>query len=144
MVDEAAARTVATGVALLAWTVALGDVRWLVVPLAYGFIARVVAGPRYSPLALVATRVVARRHPGRLVPGPPKRFAQAMGVGFSVTAAVLFLAGQPSAARVVIGLLASAATLEAVFGFCLGCKVFALGMRLGLVPASTCERCVVG
>jgi len=34
-----------------------------------------------------------------------------------------------------------AATLESVFALCLGCQVFALLMRLGLVPEETCERC---
>ena len=26
-------------------------------------------------------------------------------------------------------------------GLCVGCKVFYVGMRLGLVPASVCEQC---
>ena len=45
---------------------------------------------------------------------------------FSVTAAVLALAaGDTGAAYVVLGLLTVAATLESVFGLCLGCKAFA-------------------
>jgi len=42
---------------------------------------------------------------------------------------------------VLTGLLVVAATLESVFAFCLGCQVFAVLMRVGLVPAETCERC---
>jgi hypothetical protein len=38
-------------------------------------------------------------------------------------------------------MLATAATLESVFGYCLGCKVFALLMRAGLIPDEVCERC---
>ena len=59
-------------------------------PLAYGFLARVAAGPRYSPLGLFVTRVavpllgIAPRN----VPGPPKRFAQGMGAVISVAAVV--------------------------------------------------------
>ena len=34
-----------------------------------------------------------------------------------------------------------AATLESVFAMCLGCKAFALLMRLGVMPESVCERC---
>jgi hypothetical protein len=143
LVNETAARTVAAGVALMAWPAAALALPWLVPVLLYGFVARVVAGPRYSPLAIVATRVVAPRLGGRLVPGPPKRFAQAMGVGFSSAAGVLFVAGQPGAARVVLAALATAATLEAVLGLCIGCKLFALGMRVGVVPERVCERCVV-
>src|SRR5688572_3690288 len=71
-------------------TIAL-DLEWMTALLAYGFVARVIAGPRFSPLALVITRVVTPALPieGRLVPGPPKRFAQLLGAVFTVTAAVL-------------------------------------------------------
>jgi hypothetical protein len=34
-----------------------------------------------------------------------------------------------------------AATLEAALGFCLGCKVFAVLMRLGLIPDDVCAEC---
>jgi len=34
-----------------------------------------------------------------------------------------------------------AAGLESVFALCLGCKVFAGLMRLGLVPAGICAEC---
>ena len=33
------------------------------------------------------------------------------------------------------------ATLEAVFGYCVGCRIFALAMRVGLLPASVCAEC---
>ena len=35
--------------------------RWIIVPLAYGFVARVTSGPRFSPLGLAVTRVVRPR-----------------------------------------------------------------------------------
>jgi hypothetical protein len=41
-----------------------------------------------------------------------------------------------------VGAIAVAASLEAGLGFCLGCKVFALLMRAGIVPASACEACL--
>ena len=31
--------------------------------------------------------------------------------------------------------------IESVFGLCVGCKAFYLGMRLGLVPPHVCEDC---
>ena len=46
--------------------------------------------------------------------------------------------GFPSALLVLI---VAAATLEAVFALCIGCKIFALLMRAGVMPASICERC---
>ena len=143
-VDEVSARLVATGVVLLtAATIAL-DQPWIILLLAYGFVARVATGPRLSPLGLLVTRVVRPRLPvePRLIPGPPKRFAQAMGAGFTLTAAVLaFGFGLFGAAYVVLGMLLVAASLEAFAGYCLGCKIFGVLMRLGVIPAEVCERC---
>jgi hypothetical protein len=34
-----------------------------------------------------------------------------------------------------------AATLESVFAYCLGCKIFALLMRAGVIPTDVCEEC---
>lgn len=142
-VNDVAARTVATGVVVMGATVAGLGWGWVLVPLTYGFIARVAAGPRISPLGQFAVRVVAPRltRHEKLVPGPPKRFAQAIGVSFSVTASALWLAGAPGAARVVVALLVVAAALEAALGFCLGCKVFSVLMRLGVIPDDICEEC---
>ena len=104
---------------------------------------RVLTGPKASPLGQLVTRVVTPRLPvaPRLVPGPPKRFAQGIGAAFSATALVLTLVGQWGAAEVFLVLLATAAFLEAAVGLCLGCKTFAVLMRVGLIPAEVCERC---
>jgi hypothetical protein len=34
-----------------------------------------------------------------------------------------------------------AAGLESIFAYCLGCKVFAVLMRFGMIPEETCEAC---
>jgi Domain of unknown function (DUF4395) len=78
----------------------------------------------------------------RYSPGPPKRLAQGMGLAMSAAALGLhYGAHRPRAARMVLGVLAAAAGLEAGFGLCLGCKLFELGMRAGVVPESVCEEC---
>ena len=143
-VNETSARVVASGVVAMAATAALADQPFLMFPLAYGFAARVAAGPKFSPLGLLATRVVTPRLHVKhsYSPGPPKRLAQAMGLTMSGTALALRYGGRrPQAARLVLGALATAAGLEAAFGLCLGCKVFELGMRAGMVPESVCEEC---
>jgi hypothetical protein len=143
-VNEVSARLVAGGVvALSVLTIAL-NVPWLTAVIAYGFLARVASGPTLSPLGQLVTRVIVPRLPiaARPVPGPPKRFAQAIGATLSVAAAVLALPlGLTSAAYVLLGLLIAAATLESVFGLCLGCRMFALLMRAGMIPPEVCERC---
>ncbi|MGA7417497.1 MAG: DUF4395 domain-containing protein [Acidimicrobiales bacterium] len=143
-VNDYAARTVATGVLVLCVTAIASRQPWLLVPLAYGFWARVATGPTLSPLGQFATRLVAPRLPvgAKLVPGPPKRFAQAIGVGFSSTAVILWFGfGLSTAAWVVTGLLAVAALLEAAFGLCLGCVTFAGLMKAGVIPEHVCEAC---
>ena len=143
-VNEVSSRLVAGGVVLLALTIIIFDQPWLTAFLAYGFVARVLTGPKLSPLGQLVTRVITPRLPvaPKLVAGPPKRFAQGIGAVFSVTAAVLALGfGLQGAADVVLGLLVVAATLESVFAYCIGCHVFALLMRTGIIPAEVCERC---
>jgi hypothetical protein len=142
-VNDVAARTVATGVVIMAVAAIALRQPWLTIPLAFGFVARVASGPRFSPLGQIATRVVAPRLPDRakFVPGPPKRFAQAMGATFTIGALLLWLTGHTFGSYVVLGLLLVPATLEAALGYCVGCKLFAFGMRVGLVPESVCEEC---
>ena len=57
-VNEVSARLVAGGVVLMALGALLLGQMWLLVPLAYGFVARVVTGPTLSPLGQLVTRVV--------------------------------------------------------------------------------------
>lgn len=143
-VNEVSARLVAAGVVAMSVAAIAFDLRWLTVVLAYGFVARVLTGPKLSPLGQLVTRVVTPRlniEP-RLVAGPPKRFAQGIGAVFTVTAAVLALGFHNwGAARVLLAMMVVAASLEAFLGFCLGCKIFALLMRAGVVPEDVCERC---
>lgn len=143
-VNEVSARLVAGGVvALSALTLATQE-RWLLLPLAYGFLARVATGPTLSPLGLLVTRVVTPRLPtaARPVPGPPKRFAQGIGAALTTTAAVLAFAGAMTPALALVSILLVFASLEAFLGFCAGCRLFGVLMRAGLVPAGVCERCV--
>lgn len=141
-VNEIAARIVATGVVALAVTYLVTRSPVVLAVLAYGFVARVVTGPTLSPLGRMASSVLAPRFgPPRLVPGPPKRFAQAMGVTFTVGALVAHALGAGTVAVALIAGLTVAASLEAALGLCLGCKIFGLLMRLGVIPESVCAAC---
>ena len=142
-VNEKAARTVAAGVVALAIATAATGWFWLTIPLAYGFWARVLTGPTLSPLGQIATRFVAPLlGTPTPVPGPPKRFAQAMGVVMSTAALILGLVlGLETAAAVVLAVLAVAASLEAFAGLCLGCEIFRALMRVGIVPETVCVEC---
>jgi len=147
-VNEKAARSVAGGVVLLAaltlgLSVAAGHGwLWISAILAYGFLARVLTGPTLSPLGQFATRFAAPRlGTANPVAGPPKRFAQAIGAIVTVGAVVFLALGHDAVTQALLGVIIVAAVLESVFAYCIGCKVFAGLMRLGLIPAETCAAC---
>jgi len=142
-VNEKAARTVAGGVLVIACLTLATSWYWLLAVLAYGFLAQVLTGPTLSPLGRLATRVIAPRlGPERPVAGPPKRFAQAIGATLTIAASVAALVfAADTLADVLLAALILAAGLESILGYCLGCRIFALLMRVGIVPESVCLEC---
>ncbi|NUP73968.1 MAG: DUF4395 domain-containing protein [Sinomonas sp.] len=145
-VNEYAARSTAGIVvvlALVAFVVGLlTGAAWPLWLIALGFWLRVAGGPRYSPAGRLAVHVIAPRFgKARLVPGPPKRFAQTIGAVLSTAAAVLLSVGVAPVALVLLALLIAAASLEAFAGFCLGCWIFGRLQSAGVIPESVCEAC---
>ncbi len=143
-VNEVSARGVAAGTALIGLACLVSHQPWLMVVLCLEFALRVAWGPRFEPLALLVTRVITPALPvaERPTPGPPKRFAQAIGLVVTGLASVLYFGfGLAWAAYGLIAVLVVFAVLESGFGLCMGCKAFALLMRLGVVPQSVCAEC---
>lgn len=147
-VNEKAARSVAAGVLVLAAVTLVLSLAvstawlWLSAVLALGFLARVLTGPTLSPLGRLATQVVAPRlGEPKLVAGPPKRFAQSIGLVVTGAATLATALHGYGLAQVLLGLIIVAAGLESIFALCIGCRIFSVLMRVGLVPAETCEAC---
>jgi hypothetical protein len=143
-VNEAAARWVAGMVVALTITIILTNQQWLIFILAYGFLARVLTGPKLSPMGLLATRVLVPMFGNRekIVAGPPKRFAQFIGLMCSITAlAVAYGFGLPGLAEGILAVVVVFAVLESFFGVCVGCIIFGYLMKLGIIPEETCRRC---
>lgn len=141
-VNEYAARVTAALVVLLSVVTLLTGFGWGLAVIAAGFWLRVLFGPRISPLAQLSVKVLTPRlGKTRLVPGPPKRFAQGIGAAVSTAAAVLLAAGLAPAAWILLAVLIVAASLEAFAGFCLGCAIFGFLQRRGLIPEDVCEAC---
>src|SRR5579863_9480605 len=91
-VNEKAARAVAGVVLVLSVVTLATGFYWLLIPLAYGFWARVLTGPTLSPLGWTAQNAVAPQLGAKKpVPGPPKRFAQGIGAVVSTAALVVGL-----------------------------------------------------
>ena len=142
-VNEVTARLVAGQVALLGGAILAFDLPWVLPLLVYGFVARVLAGAALSPMAWLAKRSIgsARAFP-RPTAGPPKRFAQGLGLVVSgATLAAWPVLGQAEVGRSLLGALVAFATLESALGLCVGCVAFRQLMRWGWIPRETCERC---
>ena len=90
-------------------------------------------GVQSTPHALVFRSVVRPRlgPPRELEDATPPRFAQTVGLVFSVVGLVGFLAGATTVGLVATGFALVAALLNAVFGFCLGCELYLLLKRIG-------------
>lgn len=86
----------------------------------YGVLYRVAVRPRLAP-------------PAELEDPAPPTFAQ--GVGLLVTGVGLLLAvlGVPFAVPVAAALAFVAAFLNSVFGYCLGCQLYLLLVRAGVI-----------
>jgi len=86
-----------------------------------GLLFRSLVRPRLSP-------------PDHLEDPAPPRFAQAVGLLFAVLATIGFATGAVLLGQVAAGLAFVAALLNAAFGFCLGCEMYLLGLRLSRRP----------
>lgn len=143
-VNEIAARWVAAMVAVLAFIIILTNLYWLLFVLLYGFIARVLTGPTLSIMGLLSTKLIvpALGSPSKLVPGPPKRFAQVIG-GFVTTVSIIlsYGFGLNYLSEWILGVLLLFAVLESCVSFCAGCYMFGYLMKWGLIPEDVCQRC---
>lgn len=94
-----------------------------------------VISPRTAPWGVLFRSVVQPRlkpTTEREDPRPP-RFAQGVGLFVSVIGLLLHLAGVPWALPIAAAAAFVAAFLNAAFGFCLGCQVYLLLQRIGLI-----------
>jgi hypothetical protein len=94
-----------------------------------------VLGPAKHPYGLFFRAVIRPRlsAPNYLEPEAPPRFAQGVGLLVSGVGLVLHLAGIPYGLVAAAGAAFIAAFLNAVFGLCLGCELYGLLLRLGLI-----------
>ena len=94
-----------------------------------------VLSPRTAPWGVLYRRLVAPRlaPPTELEDPRPPRFAQGVGLFVVTVGLLLHLAGVPWALVIAAAAAFVAAFLNAVFGLCLGCQLYLLLQRAGLV-----------
>lgn len=94
-----------------------------------------VLSPRTAPWGVLFRRFVAPRlsPPSEWEDPCPPRFAQGVGLFVTAVGIVLHLAGVPWALPIAAGAAFIAAFLNATFNFCLGCQMYLLLQRTGIV-----------
>lgn len=86
----------------------------------YGIVFRVLVRPRLKP-------------PTELEDPTPPTFAQGVGFVITLLGVVLHLAGVPYALVIAASAAFIAAFLNSVFAFCLGCQIYLLLVRAGIL-----------
>lgn len=142
-INEYAARIVAGFIVIMALTYLYSHNIYLLAFMVYGFLARVMAGPSLSPIALLVTKIIIPQmgNPYAECPGPPKRFAQFIGLIFTSLAFYFTISGELATAYLLIGILTIFAFMESIMGFCAGCWFFKKMMKWGWIPQKICEKC---
>ena len=94
-----------------------------------------VLAPRTAPWGALFRRVIRPRlkPPTELEDPRPPRFAQGVGLFVVTIGLVLHLAGLPWALPIAAAAAFVAAFLNAVFGLCLGCQLYLVLQRAGVV-----------
>jgi hypothetical protein len=113
---------------------------WLIAAQAVVFLIGAGAGLRFAPYGLVWRKLVRPRlgPPAELEPEAPPRFAQVVGAAFAIVGTLGFALGIPVLGLVATAMALVAAVLNASVGFCLGCEMYLLALRLRhrALPAS--------
>lgn len=89
-------------------------------------------GVQHTPHSWLFRKLVRPRlaPPTELEAPAPPRFAQTVGLAFTVVALLGFALGAPIVGFVATGFALAAAVLNAVFAFCLGCEMYLLIKRV--------------
>ena len=105
---------------------------WLLAAQAAVFAIGAALGLRYAPYGLIYRALVRPRlgPPRELEDEAPPRFAQAVGLVFSVAGVAGYAVGLTPLGLVATAFALVAAFLNAAFGLCLGCEMYVLIRRV--------------
>ncbi len=142
-VPEKVVRSIATLVFFLAMLALVLKSPWIALILAIDFALRSLVTPRSSYLVFIAKRIVTPlfRSKNEPVPFRPKRFAALIGLALSGAAFLLGIFEISIGFYLLMGVLALFSSLEAFAGFCAGCEMFAMLMKLRIISADNCPEC---
>ncbi|NMH98642.1 DUF4395 domain-containing protein [Pseudonocardia acidicola] len=130
-VDPRGVRFNATVTTVVLALVLISGSGWLAAAQAAVFALGAFAGLRFSPYGVLFRTLVAPRlgPPTEKEEAAPVRFSQTVGFVFATVAAVGYLTGLTTLGLIATAFALAAAFLNAAFGFCLGCEMYALIAR---------------
>ena len=105
------------------------------------FFIRVLINPKYAPYMILARIIVGNQKP-EYVGAPQKRFAWAIGLILGAVMVYLIVTNDLSYTRLVVCVLCIVFLyLEAIFGICVGCKMYSLltKNKAQYCPGGVCE-----
>lgn len=116
---------------VLAFVLVTGSV-WLLAAQVAVFALAAFAGLRFAPYSVLYRTVVAPRigPPREREDAAPVRFSQAVGLVFAAVGVVGYATGFTALGITATALALAAAFLNAAFGYCLGCEMYGLIVRL--------------
>ncbi|GAA1244714.1 DUF4395 domain-containing protein [Pseudonocardia aurantiaca] len=131
-VDPRGVRFNATVTTVVLALVLLSGSPWLLAAQAMVFALGAFAGLRFAPYSVLYRAMLAHRlgEPAEREEAAPVRFSQGVGFTFAVVGAVGYFSGLTALGIVATAFALAAAFLNAAFGFCLGCEMYALIARL--------------
>jgi Domain of unknown function (DUF4395) len=105
---------------------------WLLAAQAVVFGIGAIFGLRYAPYGLIFRALIRPRlgPPTEMEDAAPPRFAQGVGLAFSVIGVIGYATGLTPLGIAAAALALVAAFLNAAFGLCLGCEMYVLIRRV--------------
>jgi hypothetical protein len=98
------------------------------------FLIRVAVGLRSSPIGALA-RVLTFDRPPEWVSAKPKRFAWTLGLGMTLSMAIITNVGiRGTLPRTICLICLTLMWMESALGVCLGCRIYGLAVRRGWMP----------
>ncbi|MCK6381267.1 MAG: DUF4395 domain-containing protein [Leptospiraceae bacterium] len=143
LINESAAKIIALSVVIFSVLSILTQSSIPAFFLLYGFFARVLYGPKFDLMSILALKFIipTLNLPSKMAFGPPKRFAQLIGLIFTIVGILFFYIGEEFLFILTFGILSIFAFLELALGFCAGCFMFSYLVKWKLLPESVCEKC---
>jgi len=105
---------------------------WVIAFQAVVFAIGTLRGPQFTPYAFIFKNLIKPRLKSTVTfeDVRPPQFAQAVGLGFALSAVIASVTGAGGVFTVAVGFALAAAFLNAAFNFCLGCQMYLFILRL--------------